>query len=152
MKPSAMGTIAVHTELVITPKLAPSLRVTTVSKRTDALVARRPPRGDPGACGGRPAGSGRAPRTRPTTATAAAPHTATERHRTRWPSSTAAVTPTAGTKASTPPTSEPQIGIPSITMATHAARRRPTAVPMLRPPSRRDSSPHRRKAAPANCP
>ena len=31
MKPSAMGTMAVQTELVITPKLAPSLRVTTVS-------------------------------------------------------------------------------------------------------------------------
>ena len=32
MKPRAIGTIAVHTELAITEKLAPSLRVTTDSK------------------------------------------------------------------------------------------------------------------------
>ena len=76
------------------------------------------------------AATGRAPRSTPTTASAIEPHTATERHRTRWPRSRPRVTPTAGTKASTPPTSDPQIGMPSMTMA-RTSTPNATAVPRL---------------------
>ena len=154
MKPSAMGTIAVHTELVITPKLAPELaRVTDGLEGADALVGDRLDEpSQVGAAVGGPAQVERREHARPPSrpATPTAPPSATGR---RWPSSTAAVTPTAGTKASTPPTSEPQIGMPSMRIGHAPAREAPTAVPMLRPPSRARQQPEEQeRGARRTCP